>query len=70
MNGICFNMGLVEIAENTVGLLELMAEEVVGEGFEGMLGIGGVFVVKCGPVNGGLWDHGWRPPLGGVIRVL
>ena len=45
-------MGLVEIAENTVGMLELMAEEVVGEGFEGVLGIGGVFVVKCGPVDG------------------
>ena len=44
-------MGLVEIAENTVGMLELMAEEVVGEGFEGVLGIGGVFVVKCGPVD-------------------
>ena len=47
MNGICFNMGLVEVAENTVGLLEFMAEEIVGEGFEGVLGIGGVFVVKC-----------------------
>ena len=35
MNGICLNMGLVEIAENTVGLMKLMAEEVVGEGFEG-----------------------------------
>ena len=63
-------MGLVEVAENTVGPLEFMAEEIVGEGFEGVLGIGGVFVVKCGPVNGGLWDHGWRPPLGGVIRIL
>ena len=29
MNGICLNMGLVEVAENTVGLLELMAEEYV-----------------------------------------
>jgi len=28
MNGICFNMGLVEVAENTVGLLEFMAEEM------------------------------------------
>ena len=58
-------MGLVEVAENTVGMLELMAEEVVGEGFEGVLGIGGVFVVKCGPVNGmfvGSWvgaSFGW-----------
>ena len=59
MNGICLNMGLVEVAENTVGLLELMAEEVVCERFEGVLGIGGVLVVKCGPVNGSLWDHGW-----------
>lgn len=58
MNGICLNMGLVEVAENTVGLLELMAEEVVCERFEGVLGIGGVFVVKCGPVDGCLWDHG------------
>ena len=30
-------MGLVEVAENTVGLLELMAEEVVCEGFKGVL---------------------------------
>ena len=51
-------MGLVEVAKNTVGLLEFMAEEIVGEGFEGVLGIGGVFVVKCGPVDGCLWDHG------------
>ena len=58
LNGICFNMGLVEVAKNTVGLLEFMAEEIVGEGFEGVLGIGGVFVVKCGPVDGCLWDHG------------
>ena len=35
-------MGLVEVAENTVGLLELMAEEVVFERFEGVLGIGGI----------------------------
>ena len=39
-------------------MLEFMAEEIVGEGFEGVLGIGGVFVVKCGPVDGCLWDHG------------
>lgn len=39
MNGICLNMGLVEVAENTVGLLELMAEEVVCEGFKGVLGM-------------------------------
>ena len=58
MNGICFNMGLVEVAENTVGLLEFMAEEIVGEGFEGVLWIGGVFVVKCVPIDGCLWDHG------------
>ncbi|MCC2169922.1 MULTISPECIES: hypothetical protein [Clostridium] len=58
MNGICFNMGLVEVAENTVGLLEFMAEEIVGEGFEGVLGIGGVFIVKCVPVDGCLWDQG------------
>ena len=51
-------MGLIEIAENTVGLMKLMAEEVIGEGFEGMLGIGGVFIVKCVPVDGCLWDHG------------
>lgn len=31
-------MGLVEIAENTVGMLELMAEEVVGEGFRRRVG--------------------------------
>lgn len=59
MNGICLNMGLVEIAENTIGLMKLMAEEVIGEGFEGMLGIGGVFVVKCVPIDGCLRDHGW-----------
>lgn len=58
MNGICFNMGLVEVAENTVRLLEFMAEEIVGEGFEGVLWIGGVFVVKCVPIDGCLWDHG------------
>ena len=51
-------MGLVEVAENTVGLLELMAEEVVCERFEGVLGIGGVFIVKCVPVDGCLWDQG------------
>ena len=58
LNGICFNMGLVEVAKNTVGLLEFMAEEVVCERFEGVLGIGGIFVVKCIPVDGCLWDHG------------
>ena len=51
-------MGLVEVAENTVRLLEFMAEEIVGEGFEGVLWIGGVFVVKCVPIDGCLWDHG------------
>ena len=39
-------------------MLEFMAEEIVGEGFEGVLGIGGVFIVKCVPVDGCLWDHG------------
>lgn len=32
--GLCFDVGLVVVSENSVGLFEFMAEKDVGEAFE------------------------------------
>lgn len=50
--GLCFDVGLVVVSEDSVGLFEFIAEKDVGEAFECGSWISGKFVFECFPVDG------------------
>lgn len=52
VRGLCFDVGLVVVSENSVGLFEFIAEKDVGEAFECGSWISEKFVFECFPVDG------------------
>ena len=50
--GLCFDVGLVVVSKDSVGLFEFIAEQDVGKAFKCGAGICRKFVFECFPVDG------------------